>query len=200
MDHLPTTPGEYEDQVFEDLTLRGEVVSRAEFYDCVFVRCSFPETTFRDCRFRDCAFKSCDLSLVHVPNCSFSAVRFEDSKLVGINWTEASWAKEGFLNSVDFFNCVISYSVFFGLNLRRINLTGCVAKDVNFTEADLTEANCTATDFSESRFFHTDLTQADFSGAVNYSINASVNTLSKTKFSLPEAMSLLHSLDIVLVE
>jgi hypothetical protein len=44
------------------------------------------------------------------------------------------------------------------------------------------------------------LTQADFTGATNYAIAASLNTLKKTKFSLPEAMSLLYSLDIILTE
>jgi len=44
------------------------------------------------------------------------------------------------------------------------------------------------------------LTEADFTGAKNYAIAASSNTLKKTKFSLPEAMGLLYSLDIVLTE
>jgi uncharacterized protein YjbI with pentapeptide repeats len=69
---------------------------------------------------------------------------------------------------------------------------------VNFAETDLTEADCTRTDFSEGRFLHTNLTEADFTGAAHYAIDATTNTLSKTKFSLPEAMSLLYSLDIVL--
>jgi fluoroquinolone resistance protein len=58
----------------------------------------------------------------------------------------------------------------------------------------------TLTDFSNSRFQHTNLTEADFTGATNYAIAASLNTLKKTKFSLPEAMSLLYSLDIILTE
>ena len=72
--------------------------------------------------------------------------------------------------------------------------------DVDFAEADLTGANLTHTDFQESRFFKTNLTQADFSHAVRYSIAVHLNTVKKAKFSLPEAMSLLYALDILLVD
>jgi hypothetical protein len=43
-------------------------------------------------------------------------------------------------------------------------------------------------------------TEADFTGATNYAISASHNTLRETKFSLPEVMALLSYLDIVLTE
>jgi len=191
---------EFEGRTFKSLTLNEQELRSIEFYDCAFVGCSFVETTFRDCRFRGCQFDHCDLSLAHVPNCSFSDTRFEDSRALGIDWAKASWAKEGLLNSIHFFDCAISYSVFFGLSLREITITRCVAKEVDFAEANLTRANCTHTDFSESRFLDTNLTEADFTGATNYAIDAGRNVLAKTRFSLPEAMSLLHSLDIVLTD
>ena len=81
-----------------------------------------------------------------------------------------------------------------------MTLTRCLAKDVDFAEADLTQANCTGTDFTDSRFNHTNLTEADFTDATHYNISATDNTLKKTRFSLPEAVSLLYSLDIILKE
>lgn len=69
---------------------------------------------------------------------------------------------------------------------------------VNWTEADLAQADCRKTDFSRSRFMHTDLSGADFRDAKNYIIHPALNKLSKAKFSLPEAMSLLYCLDIVI--
>ncbi len=39
---------------------------------------------------------------------------------------------------------------------------------------------------------------ADFRGARNYAIAADLNTLKQAKFSLPEAVALLHGLDIIL--
>ena len=84
--------------------------------------------------------------------------------------------------------------------LPEISLQECVARDVDFREADFTQADFTDTDFSESLFVNSNLTEVDFTNAKNYNIDASLNVLKKTKFSLPEAMSLLHSLDIVLVD
>ena len=75
----------------------------------------------------------------------------------------------------------------------------CTAKEVDFSEANLSEADCTFTDFTSSQFRHTDLSGADFRGASNYFIQPHLNTLKKTRFSLPEAMSLLYNLDIEIV-
>jgi uncharacterized protein YjbI with pentapeptide repeats len=86
------------------------------------------------------------------------------------------------------------------LKLHSLQIADCVARHADFAEADLTKANFRGTDLTDARFLHTNLTEADFTGAFNYSINASLNTLKQTKFSLPEALSLLHNLDIVLVE
>jgi fluoroquinolone resistance protein len=192
---------EYEDREFKDLTVHGEEIGFKEFRECVFVGCSFREAVFRACRFHTCLFRQCDLSIVRVRDCGFTNTTFEDSKAVGINWAEADWPRgKSLLASIDFFNCAVSYSTFIGLRLPRINITRCVARDVDFSGADLTRANCTHTDFSDSRFLNTNLTEADFTGATNYSINANLNVLKKTRFSFPEAMALLDSLDIVLTE
>jgi uncharacterized protein YjbI with pentapeptide repeats len=118
--------------------------------------------------------------------------------VIGLNWTEASWPKRGLLNSLRFVRCILNHSTFMGLPLKKAIFRECIAKDVDFANANLTEADCTNTDFSQSRFFHTDLTHANFSGAQNYAIAAHLNTLKKTKFSLPDAMALLYSLDIEL--
>ncbi len=106
----------------------------------------------------------------------------------------------GLLNSVNFVDCDLSYSVFIGLTLRKMIVTKCVAKDVDFAEADLTQADFTYTDLAESQFLHTNLTEADFTHARNYWIDAGLNTLKQARFSLPEAIALLRSMNIVLVE
>ena len=190
----------YADQVFKDVQLeRGELVS-SEFYDSVFVRSSFAESVFRSCRFADCVFQGCDLSLIHVPETRFSSTRFENSKVIGVNWTEADWPTVGLINPVGFFESAISHCTFIGLTLRGIQIKECMAMDVDFREADLSQADFSGTDLSKSIFSNTNLSEADLSRARNYGIDPAQNTLNQAKFSLPEAMSLLYSLDIVLVE
>ena len=75
-----------------------------------------------------------------------------------------------------------------------------MARNVDFADANLTQADLTGTDFYGSLFLHTDLTEADLTHAQNYHISASLNVLKRTRFSFPEAMSLLAALNIILVE
>lgn len=199
-DLLSPEPAEYEDRVFDGLDLSGEEVRAKEFAGCTFTGCSFVETNFADCRFVDCEFARCDLSLCRVPDCSFTNVKVVDSRLLGVDWTEASWPALGLFERIGFERCAISHSTFDGLGLRKIQIVDCVAHNVDFTQADLTEATCTRTDFTESRFLHTNLTEADFRGATNYAIAPHLNVLHKTRFSLPEAMALLYGLDIILTD
>jgi fluoroquinolone resistance protein len=200
MDLLLNDETEYSSTEFKGVQCRGEEVKSKDFISCNFVKCSFTEAVFRTCKFRDCTFKACDLSLSDLKGCTLLNTRFDDSQLIGINWTDTNWGKNKFLRPADFYHCVINHSTFTGLDLKKIHIHECIARDVDFTEANLTGADCVQTDFTGSRFLHTNLTEADFTGAVNYSIAASQNTLKKTKFSLPEAMSLLYSLDIILTE
>ena len=99
---------------------------------------------------------------------------------------------------IGFSKCRLDSSVFFGLNLTSVQMINCVAKDVDFTEANLTKAKLNCTDLSSSTFAHTNLTYADLSYAKNYSIDPNCNTLKKTIFTLPEAVSLLNTFDIIL--
>ena len=198
MDISFDSASDFSDQVFKRVTYQKQQINRKTFNTCTFTNCSFMEAAFTNCRFVDCTFKECDLRMMTVKGSAFTNTQFEKSKVIGMNWAEGTWAKSGLLNSIGFSECDISYCTFIGLNLRKIKIIQCTAKDTDFAEADLTEADCTYTDFTESRFLHTDLTGADFRHATNYSISPLLNKLKKAKFSLPEAVALLYGLDIVI--
>src|SRR5258706_4703988 len=117
-----------------------------------------------------------------------------------VNWVEAAWSKAALLDSIGFTGCDVSYSTFIGLELKKMLLTKCNAKNADFAEANLTGADLTHTDFVECRFLHTNLTEADFTFALNYAIDVTLNTVKKAKFSLPEAVNLLRCMNIVIVE
>jgi len=190
----------YIEQTFKEIDLAQARLASNEFHDCMFIRCSFDETVFQGCRFVNCVFRRCDLSMIRVPDSSFAATRFEDSKVIGVNWARAHWPATRLGDSLHFSGCAISHSTFIGLNLRRIRIRDCVAVDVDFRECDLSQADFAGTDLAESLFLATNLTQADFSRARNYQIDPIQNTVNGAKFSLPEAMSLLYNMDIVLIE
>jgi fluoroquinolone resistance protein len=188
----------YQDQTFEGVRLERHEITSSTFRECTFLRCTFTETTLRDCRFIHCTFKACDLSLLQVPVSTFPSTQFENSKLIGVNWTQAAWPRTDLGLPLAFIDCAMSHSTFIGLTLKRIQVKNCVAKEVDFREADLTDANFAGTNLEASIFGNTNLTEADFRGSRNYLINPSENKMKGAKFSLPEAMSLLYGLDIEL--
>ncbi|MEQ8223206.1 MAG: pentapeptide repeat-containing protein, partial [Candidatus Eremiobacterota bacterium] len=119
---------------------------------------------------------------------------------IGVNWSEALYKDKDRYSPVHFFNCLISHSTFAGLKLQKICIKECVVKDVDFRDSDLSGADMSLSDFTDSLFIRTMLGKSDFTGASNYNINATLNDIKKAKFSLPEAVSLLYGLDIILEE
>jgi fluoroquinolone resistance protein len=188
----------YSDQSFPRIRLDAIELVSSQFHNCRFQDCSLAESVLRSCRFVGCTFRRCDLGLVRVPNTAFATTRFEDSKLVGIDWTRADWTTGRLAHPVAFHRCALNHSTFIALELPGIEITDCLASDVDFREADLSGADFSGTDLVASLFLHTNLSGADLSRACNYRIDAEQNTLKRAKFSLPEAMSLLYSLDIIL--
>ena len=190
----------YTDDIFKSLDAQGQSVASCEFYDCRFERCAFVETAFLDCRFVSCQFLHCDLSMVQIDGTAFSATQFEHSKVMGIDWTRGTWPEIQVKGPLAFRECVLTHSTFIGLNMKEAQYLACVARDVDFREAILAKADFSDTDLSGSYFINTDLREADFRRAYNYQIDPTQNKIEKAKFTLPEAMSLLYSLDIVLDE
>jgi len=196
VDSVITSDSEFLEREFEELSGDKVEILSTDFEDCVFRRCAFPGAIFRACEFTSCTFLQCDLALVRLTNSSFSGCRFEDSKLIGVNWAEARWAASKLWRPVHFVRCVLDHSTFLGLDLTDVSFEECVAHDVDFREANLTRALFRGTDLDRSLFAGTDLTEADLSGARNYRIHPAENKIKKAKFSMPEAMSLLEGLDI----
>jgi fluoroquinolone resistance protein len=183
----------YEDRCFTGIACRGIELQEIEFYQCRFEGCQFLEGVFRRCRFEQCAFEKCDLSVMKPLESRFTGVRFVKSKLLGVDWTLAAVPA-----TLAFQGCNVSHSTFQRLALPKVEMSECVAREVDFTGANLTKANFTRTDLLGSRFVETNLGGADFSHATNYAIDPAANRIKKAVFTLPEALSLLSAFDIIL--
>jgi len=191
---------EYSDQVFKNLDMPGVKVSSTTFLDCTFERCIWVEAIFQSCRFVDCHFRNCDCSLFQVPGSTFSSVRFENTKLLGMNWSLADWPEIGIGDPPTINKCSLNHSTFLGVHLGAVKLRRSEAINVDFREAVLSGSDFAFTDLKDSLFQSTDLIGADFRYARNYHIDPSKNKITKAKFSLPEAMALLYSMDIDIFE
>lgn len=195
MNLLSSTNESFYKETFKNEIHSNVKIQNKEFESCIFDKCTFIECVFDKCKFVDCSFSNCSISAPKPYNSQFFDVRFDDSKIMGFDWTKTKTVRE-----LSFKRCDISYSNFSYIKLHSLRLIECVAKEVNFNEADLTEGIFTQTDFSQSIFSNTNLTKADFRKAINYGIDIKFNQLKKAQFSLPEATSLLKSIDIMLEE
>ncbi|MCM2267613.1 MAG: pentapeptide repeat-containing protein [Elusimicrobiales bacterium] len=196
---MKTDRKDYAQETLEGLFCREGAFEGKTFEACLLRNCDFTKAEFGFCKFLDCRFESCNLSLAKLRGSVFSGTTFKDSKLVGVNWTEAHWPRIRLACPVQFENCLLNDSVFLGLSLRKTRLARCQARGADFRETDLTEADLSHTDFSGALFGGTNLTGANLVQARDYAIRAADNKLKDAKFSLPEAMALLYCLDIKIV-
>lgn len=200
MADLANEQKEYVSFNFNKPVLSNQKLDSISFEDCTFTNCDFSEAEFIDCQFIDCHFSQCNLSITKINNCRFTEVVFEDSKVIGIDWTKAKWPNIPLFSPIKFFKCIMSDSTFMGLSLNEIVIEGCKAHEVDFREGSFCDANFTYTDFSNSLFNETNLSRSDFTEAINYQIDINRNNIKGAKFSRHEAVSLLESLGIELVD
>jgi fluoroquinolone resistance protein len=183
----------YLKETFKNVFISDETLNKKTFEECYFDHCSFINCQMAKCKFINCRFESSVFSAVIPMNCVFQVPRFFRCKLMGMDWTRSTE-----LSEPDIKECQLNYSNFKLLNIPGAKIVNCEAKEVDFIETDLSKSDLRQTDFENSRFFKTNLSSADLRGAKNYSIDIKVNVLKKTRFSLPEAMLLLNSLDIII--
>ncbi|MCB1687532.1 MAG: pentapeptide repeat-containing protein [Halioglobus sp.] len=191
---------EHWSQRFENLDYSGKEIASTEFDGCTFEGCDFSEVTFKRCNFVECEFIRCNLSNARIEYSKFSDVSFRDSKLIGINWTTASWPGMIFSSPIKFYTSILNDSSFYGLALQDFILEECKAHNVDFREGDFSNANFTYSDLSGCFFSSTNLSGADFSEATNYDIDIYQNRIEKARFSRFEAVRLLECLDIDLID
>jgi len=191
---------EYWSEKFEGLDLSESEISSKKFDGCTFTDCNFSEATLGRCEFVGCEFTKCNLSVVNIEYSKFSDVVFRESKLVGINWTRASWSSLVINSPIEFYKSIVNDCSFSGLSLQGVVLEECKAHRVDFRDGDFSNANFTFTDLSGSLFGNTNLTGANFSDAGNYDIDIYRNKISRAKFCRIDAIRLLGSLNIEFVD
>jgi len=200
MTSLPDNQSEFISEHFTKLDLTNSQIDHKEFDNCIFKDCNFSDAIFEHCKFIECEFNSCNLSLVKLKYSKFMDVSFTECKLVGVDWTVATWPSMKVPATIEFNKCVLNDSSFYGLYLAEIKLVDCRAHDVDFREGNFKEADFSSTDFTHSLFSSSNLYGANFEYAENYFIDLNSTNISKAKFSRSEAVALLESLDIELLD
>jgi len=183
----------YEGETFTGLGGDHVQSSAVEFSRCVFRRCSFQYAQFLGCALERCEFLGCNLTLVNLEDSRLLDTAFTDCKLSGVNWSNP-----GGVFRAAFTGCILDDCSFASLNLARYVFDNCSLRNASFADTKLAQAKFIQCDLRGCSFLNTDLSHADFSTAFNYFVDAGVNRLHKTVFSLPEAAALLGNFDITL--
>ena len=183
---------------FENITFTIENSSfdlkkSLEFVECQFNGIDFSQYNLSRFKFLDCEFHECNLSNSSLKGGHFRDVAFKKSKLIGLNWTEATSVV-----SCRFEDSILDYSVFHSMNLKNFSFNNCKMMEVEFSEAHLKRVSMNGCMLLGASFNKADLSEADLTGSTNYFIDIRHTNVKKTKFSMPEVMCLLTSLDIVI--
>jgi fluoroquinolone resistance protein len=183
----------HRERTFEKLDASAHAFEGVEFDTCVFRDCSFAGAALKRWHLTDCRFENCDLTAARLTGSRLRGVSFKNCRAGGVNWAGASS-----LDDLSFDHCVLDHGAFTNTKLPRFSAIDCRAREADFAEADLRGAVFTRTDLLGSRFFAADLSAADLRGAFDYLIDARQTKMKKTRVSLPEAVSLLAGLDVVI--
>lgn len=183
----------FENNIFNAEDFSHDQALSAEFVGCQFIGIDLSEFNFSRLKFLDCEFSECNLSNASFKSAAFRGCTFKKSKLIGINWTEASS-----IASLKFSDCIMDYSVFHSMNLKGFSFVDCKMLEVEFADAQLEKAVITGCMLRGSGFNKATLLNADLRGSTEYFIDVRFTNVKKAKFSMPEAMSLLSSLDITI--
>lgn len=185
---------EHADETFNDISAQERDFSNSTFSHCVFQRCDFSSSDFASALFEDCTFDECNLSLIKLNDAKLQKTMFRGSKLLGINFTHCS----RFALDISFEQSFITNCNFSRMKLKKTLFRCCEITDTDFPDADLSEADFTEASFRGVIFNNTNLSKALFIDARGYAINPSNNSIRHAVFSLPEAVSLVEQLGVII--
>ncbi len=181
---------EHQDRLFEKTAPN---LHSSEFFECEFKELDLSGRDLLSSRFIGCAFKNCNMSNMIVSGSSFRECYFESCKIIGVNWTASPSLFEN-----HFKDSFLDFCVFQGLSLKETRFINCGLSDTDFSRANLKKASFEESCLRGANFYQCDLTEADFRGAIQYSIDIANNKVKRAKFSMPEALNLLTAFEIEL--
>ena len=161
----------FEGQVIREKKIQSETMEYFKFIDCDFENCSFEDCKIINCTFVNCKFYNCNIVSLSAQYSEIKNAEFKKCNLIGIHWggllPSGKYARA--LEKIE--NCYLKYNTFSDMNLKKFDFSGNIIQESLFDECDLKESR-------------------------GYIIDIPSNKLKQAKFSYPEVVSLLDSLEI----
>jgi len=181
-----------QDEKFDKTNFSKEALEIADYENCSFINCDVSNNNLSGSHFIECTFTGCNLSTTKLNTTAFRDCIFKDCKLMGLQFSIC----DDFLFTATFENCLLNFSSFYKMKLKRIVFKNCNLGEVDFTGADLSASLFHHCDLAKALFENSILEKADFRTAYNYSIDPEVNKLKKAKFSTSGIAGLLDKYDL----
>lgn len=167
------------------LEILKQLNGQYEYLD--FERIDLRNYNFSSVILEECTFNECNLANVPFLGAALKDVRFENSNLIGIDWTQIRKGSRFY-----FSQSRLDYGVFQGVDLRSIVFENSALREVSFRSANLSKAIFSGSDLSGSDFTDANLEGADFRGARSYYFDPRNVKMKGAKFSLPDVLALIE--------
>jgi len=172
----------------------------AEFQGCTFIGVDLSEARVDSTRFVECHFERCDLSLWKPLESVVGGCRFDDCRMLGIDWTMAKWPRVPLHAPNAFARCDLSMGTFADLDLGSVRFEECRLRDVSYRGARLSGAFFGGSDCRGADFSGADLTAASLAGATGLSVDPRTTKLEGATVDAGTGVAILEALGIILEE
>lgn len=186
----------YEEQLIKDKKLQNITMEHCKFTDCTFENCLFEDCKIINCVFVNCNFYNCNLISLASKHSEVKNAVFKKCNLIGVHWYELLPAGKYAHSITTLKDCYLKYNTFSEMTFRKFDFTSNIIQESMFEECDLQESNFQDCRLEATEIYKCDIRKADFRGAAGYVIDISSNKMKQAKFSYPEVISLLNSLEI----
>lgn len=185
-----------EDQKFEQIKLKDEILEDMEFVDCEFVDCALENCKLIRCTFSNCKFYKCKSVNLQTEYSQIKNAEFSECHLVGLHWSELAPVGKFAEPISKIEDCCLKYNTFTEMDFRKFDFSGSEVSGSTFSDCGLVESNFKQCGLDGTEFLRCDIRKADFREASGYQIDIMSNKMKGARFSFPEVVSLLNVLEI----
>lgn len=189
---------EYENQKYNNREYDNFSLEDSTFIECNFTHCSFYSCTLINCSFINCTFTNCTIADLKHKYTDGMNNTFISCRIIGIDWKDLEKKGSIALPFTILDHCSLTYNNFYKLKMNKYDFKESSLEGSYFTECQLKESNFRGCNLKGCSFTNTNLQGADFRFADNYAFEINTNYIKAAKFSFPEVVGLLSSLEIII--
>lgn len=183
-----------EGEEFTAARLKAKGWQKADYENCTFKTCDLANIDLSRSSFVDCEFLDCNLSNAKILETSFQDCYFKNCKMLGLRFDSCNT----FSLSMQFQNCNLSESVFFGLDLQKSNFNACELGHCDFGDAKLNNISLKDSNLKGCIWGNTHLDKANLQGVQNLELNPQENHIQGIKLQAESLIGLLREFQIEL--